>query len=161
MTLKPTCRVRRAFSLFEALAVIIVVAIAVPPIAAIASSRAMAVSDATRRHAAMLLAAGVMESILADSESTSTDLGFEGFARADYLTAPVIGLRPRLTEMAEPAGALGVSYDVAIGSCVDADGSPASDDAPGALRLITATASWTNAQGDPESLPLSTLVVNR
>ncbi len=161
MTTRIPSRVRRAFSLFEALAVVIVIAIAVPPMAAIATSRAHAVTDASRRHAAMMLVVGVTEAIMADSESSAPLLGFEGFARVDYLSAPVTGLRDRLTSMAAPAETFGITYDVTIGSCFNSSGSPALFNTPGALRLITVTASWVNAAGDPTSLPIKTLVVNR
>jgi len=161
MILRHPSRLLRAFSLIEALAVILVVSIAVPPMAAIARTRALAVSDGARRHAAMILAAGVIESIIADSESTNAQLGFEGFARGDYLSAPVIGLRTRLTSMAAPATALGITYDVTIGSPVDSSGNTALYNTTGALRLVTVTPTWVNAAGQSASLPITTLVVNR
>lgn len=154
-------RTRRAFSLFEALAVVIMVAIAIPPMAAIAQVRADAVTDAARRHAALHLAVGITEAVLADSESTAPQLGFEGLARADYMDAPVNGLRIRLKDMADPATTLGITYDLTIGPSLDVKGKPAAFDAPSALRLITVTASWTSASGKAASLALKTMVVNR
>ena len=154
-------RARRAFSLFEALAVIIMVAIAIPPMASIAQSRAASVSDASRRHVATHLAVGVTEAILADVESASPRLGFEGLARGDYLTAAADGVRTRLAAMAAPGAAMGITYDVTIGSPVDIKGKAAAFNAQFALRLITVTASWTSATGTPLSLEITTMVVNR
>lgn len=152
---------RRAFSLLEAMAIVVMVAVAVPPMASIAQSNAVRAGDATRRHAAMHLAVGVTEAVLADSESTHPLLGFEGFARADYLTAQGIGLRSRLARLEEPAAAFGVTYEVSFSDPFTAAGDPASADADLALRIVTVRAAWTTVMGRDGSIELKTAVVNR
>jgi hypothetical protein len=152
---------RRAFSLFEAMAVVVMVAIAVPPMAAVAQSHARAAGDAARRHTALHLAVGVVEAILADAESTGPRLGFEGFARPDYLDHPVDGLRVRLTDMAEPAAALGIRFDAELSDPFTNTGDPAALDADHAMRLVTVTARWTSMAGAEASLELQAAVVHR
>jgi len=149
------------FSLIEAMAVVVMVAVAVPPMAAIARSNADASGDAARRHTATHLAAGVMEAVLADSESTDARLGFEGFARVDYLDAPTDGLRARLSTMAEPASRFGITFDVTFSDPFTNTGDPASADATLALRMVTVRADWRTLGGAPASVVLQSAVVNR
>jgi type II secretory pathway pseudopilin PulG len=151
----------RAFSLLEAMAVVVMVAIAVPPMAAVAQAHARAAGDAARRHTAIHLAVGVIEAILADAESTNPRLGFEGFARPDYLDHPIDGLRARLADMTEPAAAFDIRFDAAFSEPFTNTGTPAPADADRALRLVTVTAHWTSLAGTDASLELQAAVVNR
>lgn len=151
----------RAFSLVEALAVVIMVAVAVPPMASVAWSHARASGDAARRHAAVHLAVGVLETIIADGESAAPDLGFSGFARIDYLDAPINGLRTRLDDMTEPATSKGITYEIEISEPFDSAGDPALPTEALAMRLITVTASWRNTDGRASTFQLQTAVVNR
>lgn len=155
----PTCR--RAFSLMEAMAVVVLVAIAVPPMAAIAQSHAHAAGDAARRHTAVHLAAGVVEAILADVESTDPRLGFAGLARPDYLESPVDGLRLRLGSMLDPAREMSIDFDVVFSDPFTNTGDPAGATEPLAMRVVTVTSTWQAMSGRPASFDLQTAVVNR
>ena len=145
----------------EAMAVIVLVAIAVPPMAAIARSHAHAAGDAARRHTAVHLAAGVVEAILADVESTDPRLGFPGLARTDYVESQVDGLRLRLGSMLEPATALSIDFDVVFSDAFSNTGDPAGPTEPLAMRIVTVTTTWHAMSGQPASCELQTAVVNR
>ena len=140
---------------------IVLVAIAVPPMAAIARSHAHAAGDAARRHTAVHLAAGVVEAILADAESTDPRLGFPGLARPDYVESEVDGLRMRLGSMLEPAAAMSIDFDVALSEPFSNSGDPAGSADPLAMRIVTVTATWQAMSGAPAIFELQAAVVNR
>ena len=145
----------------EAMAVVVLVAIAVPPMAAIARSHAHAAGDAARRHTAVHLAAGIVEAILADVESADPRLGFPGLARPDYIESQVDGLRLRLGPMLEPATALRIDFDVAFSDPFTNSGDPAGAADPLAMRLVTVTTTWPSMSGRAATFELQTAVVNR
>ena len=87
----------RAFTLLEAIIVVLVLALSVPPTVAWLGDSAARRADSVNAVRASALATTVMETILADASSTSPSLGFGAFANsAAYLDTASTGLRARL-----------------------------------------------------------------
>lgn len=144
---------RRGTSLIEAVAVVLVLAICVPPTIAWMMSGAQRRDDAVRIIRATTLAQAVMEQVLCDASNTDV-----GAAPAAYLDTAVTGLRARLSSVASIYTGAGFSYDVAFGPLSDASltvtGAPAAD----LYRTVTVTVSYTSARGAAVSIPVSGVV---
>lgn len=146
----------RAFSLIEAVVVVIVLGLAVPPALSWLDSAVSARADAVNATRATVLATSVMESILADSASTAPGLGFAAFAdESAYLNNPASGLRTRLVALTEPYEASGLAYAVTIGPLTAFDGVASGDSSRDVFRLITVTVTFPSAAGGTLELPVS------
>lgn len=144
---------RRGTSLIEAVAVVLVLAICVPPTITWMMSSAERRDDAVRIIRATTLAQAVMEQVLCDASTTDV-----GAAPAAYLDTATTGLRARLAGAASLYTDAGYAYDVAFGPLSDAalavTGAPAAD----LYRTVTVTVSYTSARGAAVSIPVSGVV---
>lgn len=147
---------RRAFSLIEAVVVVIVLGLAVPPALSWLDSAVSARADAVNAARATVLATSVMESILADSASSAPGLGFAALAdESAYVDDPASGLRTRLAALAQHYEAFGLAYAVSIGPLAAFDGVATGDPSRDVFRMITVTVTFPSAAGGTLELPVS------
>lgn len=151
---------RRAFTLLEAIIVVLVLALSVPPTVAWLGESAARRADSVNAVRASALATTVMETILADASSTSPSLGFGAFANsATYLDTATTGLRARISGLASPVEALGFSYTVTFSALVDSAGVVNADTSKNLFRRVTVTVSYGSAASStPISLSVEAFV---
>lgn len=149
----------RAFTLIEAVTVVLVLAIAVPPAIAWLDEAVSARADAVNATRATALATAVAEHIVADCSSDATGLGFAALANsATYLSAPTTGLYARLTPITSFYAPMGFTQTVTIGPLIDKTGSVNSNSAKNVFRLVTVTIDFPSATGGKLHLVVSVLV---
>jgi type II secretory pathway pseudopilin PulG len=154
-----TCRA--AFSLIEAVVVVIVVAVAVPPSMMWLDEAVTRRVDAANLNRATMLASAVLETVLADSASDAAGLGFAAFATpATYLDGAGAGLRARMSTVFTPYQTVGMSYNVTIGDLVSSSGAANADIAQNVFRKITVEVSYPAAAGGTQVLALSCVVTS-
>lgn len=147
---------RRGFSLLETLAVMVVLAIAVPPASMMLADAGRARRDAVMMARATWLATGVLEHVLADVNSPAAGLGFDALDdSATYLDDATTGLYARLDSMMSFYDALGLSATVTIGPLADASGAVTGDADQDLFRTITVNVSWTDSKGEARTLALA------
>ena len=139
---------RRAATLIETLALVIVIAVATPPLVASATAGSRAAADSRARAQALALASAALETVIADAASGRPELGLEAMGEPEYLSDPESGLFARLERVSEAAEAAGVRVTVTIASPVDARGEDVDASDAEALRLVTATASHPSSLGE-------------
>jgi len=155
-------RARRGFSLIEAVVVIVVLAISVPPTILWLDSSVSRQADAINATRATFMATTIIENILADSASTATGLGFEAFVNsALYLDTPVNGLRARLSTQFQGLTTMGFTYTVNIGGIVGPSGVVDADPLRNTYRIITVTIAAPSASGPPLSIAVSAVIAAR
>jgi len=119
---RPMRSSRRAFSLIEAVVVVVVLSISVPTTLVFTDAAVSRRADSVTAIRATAYATAVMESVMADSSSRAAGRGFEAFANtASYLEGPQ-GLFERLAGVTAGYRAQGMSCAVGIGPKVDATG---------------------------------------
>jgi type II secretory pathway pseudopilin PulG len=139
---------RRAFSLIEAIAAIVVLSIAVPSTMAVLVDSSRANADAVNTTRASALASLVLEQVLADASSESPALGFAAFADANaYLTTATTGLNDRIAASVAPYQAVGMTYLVTIGDLADNTGAVTGNPALDLFRLVTVTVTFPTSRG--------------
>ncbi len=149
----------RGFSLIEAVVVIMVLAISVPPSLQLLDSAASTRADAINATRAALLGTSVLEQILADVHSSSLGLGFGALGDADaYLNTPGNGLVPRIAGVTDTYSALGLTYSVTIGALAQADGAVSGDKRFDVYRRITVTVTYPSASAGDIDMPISAIV---
>jgi len=152
-------RLRRAFTLVESLAVIVVLSIAVPPAVSMMTDSAKAQSDSITLTRATWFATGILEHVMADASSDDAGLGFAAFADSDaYLNTPDTGLADRISAMSAHYASLGLTYSVTIGPLCDATGAVTGDADEDVFRQITAGVSWTSMRGVDRTLNIGCVV---
>lgn len=144
-------KLRRAFSLIEAAAVIVIVALIVPPVATMLTNSAGTRAEHVSLARASMLGDAVLETIVADAASDEPTLGFGAFADADaYLNASGTGLRDRLSATAELYAQYGLGYVVTIGPLADASGQVTGDAGEDRYRLVTVIVTHPSQAGSGE-----------
>lgn len=158
---RPTRSTRAGFSLVEAVVMIVVVALLVPPsVSMLSQAQAMRV-DATQSTRATILARSVMEQVLADVSSPSASLGMAALASSStYLDAPTTGLRARLADVSAAYQTLGHSWSLTIGAPVSVSGSADADSARNIYRTVQVSVTWNSARSGPRTYALSTIVTD-
>ncbi len=152
---------RRAFSLIEALAVIVVLGIAIPPASMLLVDAGGARRDAVMTARATWLATGVLEHVLADVNSAEPNRGFAALAdSALYLDDPTDGLLARLAVTIAFYQGLGLDAAVAISGLVAADGTATGDVYQDLFRRVSVTVSWTDSAGQARSLVIGAQVTD-
>ncbi|GJQ28521.1 MAG: hypothetical protein HBSAPP03_04050 [Phycisphaerae bacterium] len=142
----PRRHARRAFSLLEAIIVVLVLAISVPSTVAWLGESASRRADSVNAVRASTLATTVMETILADASSDAPGLGFAAFASpAAYLDTPTTGLRARLATLTGPSEAIGFAYTVEFSALIDATGAVNADASKNLFRRATVTVTYGSA----------------
>ncbi len=149
---------RRGVTLVEVMALVIVVAIAVPPIAAISVSSSRALVEERRTFHTAWLASAVLEQIVADAGTGDEGLDLEAMGDAAYLDNGTSGLRVRMDSVATDLLAGGLAYEVVFGLPRDATGALIDVNDSAATRLVTVTVSYTNELGRGVDATFSTVV---
>ncbi len=140
---RPRTSNRRGFSLLEAIIVVLVLALSVPPTVVWLGESAARRVDSVNAVRASALATTVMESILADASSTAPSLGFGAFANSStYLDSPTTGLRARISALTSPVESIGFSYGVTFSALVDSTGVVNADTSKNLFRKVTVTVSY-------------------
>ncbi len=154
-----TAHHRRGFSLIEAVVVIMVLAISVPPSLQLLDSAASTRADAINATRATLLGASVLEHVLADVHSTDPGLGFTALSDADaYLNTGGSGLVARISGVTGGYASLGLDYSVTIGPLAQADGVVSGDPDFDVYRRITVTVTYPSAADGTINMPISAIV---
>ncbi len=138
----------RGFTLIEAVAVVVVLALVVPPSLMWMDDAAARRADAVATMRATTLATAVAETVLADSVAQTPGLGFSAFANpVTYLDTPVSGLRARLGTVASMYESMGMVYAVEVGALVDGTGTVNVDVASNIFRVVTVRVTYPSAEG--------------
>ncbi len=140
------------------MALIIVAAIAVPPIVALSTSGSRAIADDRRSFHAAWFATAVLEQIIADAGTQDGEMDLAAMDAPGYLDDPGAGLRARLEDLVSEYESRGMAYEVTIGPALDAAGSPVDASDRAATRLVTVEIVYTNELGRDVRAPLSTVV---
>ncbi len=149
---------RRGVTLVEIMALVIVVAVAVPPIAALSSSSSRALVEERRSFHTAWLATAVLEQIIADASSGDESMSLEAMGDPAYLDAGDGGLRARLATVTDAYEDQGMTYEVSFGLVRDAEGNAIDADDRAATRLVTVEVLYTNGLGRAVRAPFSTVV---
>ena len=151
---------RRAFTLIEAVVVIVALALIVPPSVAWMNRAGQDRVDAVNATRASFLASAVLEQVMADVTSPATGLGFGALASsATYLNTANTGLYARLTGLTSSYASAGLSYTVTIGSLVDQTGAVNGTPALNTFRVVTVTVTFPASHASAaHSLSMSTMV---
>lgn len=144
---------RRGASLIEAVLVVVLLALAVPPALRLMEDVAAGRADAVNAVRAATLASGVLETVLAD-----VALGGDVLSDMNgYLQTPTTGLQARLALLAGPYEAVGLSYAVAASGLVDATGLTSGDPDRDVYRIVTVTVEFPAARGGRIAAPMSVM----
>jgi len=150
---------RSAFSLLESLAVIIVLAIAIPPAMSMMTEGARSQADAVAQTRATWFATAILETILADVASEDPDLGFEALDNFGvYLKTPVTGLHDRLAPVRDHYEPMGFSYDASAGPLSNETGVVTGDAQQDVFRTVTVEVSWSTLRGQSRTLTVDCVV---
>lgn len=152
-------RSRRGVSLLEAVAVVVILAVAVPPTIMWLDESTSHRADAMNTTRAGMFATIVMENILADSASTASDLGFAAFANSNqYLNTATTGLRDRISPSTSFYEAMGMTYAVTIGVLVGPNGTTTGSTSTDIFRIITVSVTFNSAVSGTQTLSISSFV---
>lgn len=149
---------RRGAMLIEAVVVVVLIGLSVPPLLSVVSEAAESRADTVRAAEATMLAQGVMEQILADVYVRG--IGMSALDDPEtYLDAPGQGLRSRMAWMLEPASERRLAMDVLVSGPVGPMGVPTGDVERDAFRLVTVDVRFTSSRGQSE-LSISSMVTD-
>lgn len=146
---------RRGISLVEVITVIVVLAIAVPPSLRLVGDSVNARIDAINLTRATTLASALAEHLLADIASDDTALAFAALADPDAWEA---GFRARAAATAAPYDAVGITYDLAVGSLTDAHGVATGDAGEDVYREVAIAVTYRLANGATATYTLELVV---
>lgn len=159
MTLRTHAIPRRAFTLIEAVIVVVAIAVVVPPTLLWMDDAAGQRADAANATRASALASAVMENILADVSSRAPGLGFDALnSSSTYLNTAKTGLTARMNAVSSTYKSMGITYSVTIGKLVDYRGAVNASPALNAFRNITVTVQFKTSRGASAAMTQSTLV---
>lgn len=149
---------RRAFTLVESLAVIIVLSIAIPPAVSMMVDSAGAQSDAVMQARATWFASALLEQVMADVNSDAPGLGFAALDDTDaYLTTATTGFNDRNAALVASYNAMGLTHDFLFGDLADATGAVTGDADQDVFRTVTAEVTWTDMSGASRTLSIGCL----
>lgn len=146
-------KIRRGATLIEAVIVVLVLAIAVPPMVVGVSDSVGRRSDAIQLIRASTLASAVMNQI--KSDSITTDIGADV---ATYLNRPATGLRARMDRVTSIMTAAGLSFNVAVSDRLDLSLVPSGNRNRDLFRTVTVTVRFTDSIGSVREIPFDTVV---
>lgn len=150
---------RRGFSLIEAIAAIVILALVAPVSMFTLRDAAASRSESIQLTRATWLAVAVMETVLGDLSSGDPALGFGALSDvASYLDTPSTGLRARLASVTDHYRSLGFEWTLTVGGLVAADGAPSGDEELDVYRVVRVTVSWVGAGHGPVEYPVSAIV---
>lgn len=144
---------RSAFTLTEAIVVVVVLAIAVPPTVSAFRDASLAGVSHRRTVEAETYACAILETILSDVYADTSSINFDGIASPSYEA----DLPARLAGLDRFYGDRGFTFDLTVSARVGHDGRPA---APGSdlYRYVTVIVSHT-AGPQPRELARASLLV--
>lgn len=150
---------RRAFTLMEAIAAIVVLGVIVPPSVSMLRTAAVARSGSIDTIRATWLANGVLEQVIADVSSPTSSLGMSALANSStYVDTATTGLRARMA--AVTAGYPSTfSWTLTIGSLVSASGSSTGSAAADVYRYVQVNVTWPTPHGS-KTLNVGALVTD-
>ena len=149
---------RRAFSLLECVAVVAVLAVAVPVTLSFMDESASNRADAVNAARATVLGSAVMEHVLADVQSATGTQGFTSLANSSaYLSTATTGLYDRMLPVSAPYTTAGLTYAVTIGSLESFNGT-VTGGAADVFRSVTVTVTYPSARGGNLSVSLTSRV---
>lgn len=158
MNATPAHPARRGVTLIEAVVVVVVLSLAMPPMLSVVNAVAEARAEAATISSATALAQGVMEQVLADVHGGEDAPGYEAMEDATtYLEEPDSGLYTRLEWIAEPYAARGITFEVQIGAPVGPEGVATGDADADRFRSVTVVVEMPGSQGRFE-MRISSLV---
>ncbi len=145
----------RAVTLIEAMIVVVVLALAIPPILAMTTDVVDARVESVRISEATALAQGIAEHVLADAhatgDATGEPVGMGAMAdAAAYMEHPTTGLRARLAWMAEPYETRGITWSVEIGELCNSDGEATGSSDADLYRRVRVLVSFVGSRGRME-----------
>jgi hypothetical protein len=150
---------RSAFTLIEAVAVVLVLALIVPPTLGWMQGTAARRADAVAAMRATTLATAVVETVMADVASSAPGMGFAALATpATYIDTPVVGLRARLASVTGVYEAQGLTYTVEIGALVNSSLAVDADAALNLFRVVTVRVTAPSATGAPFEIVVPVVV---
>lgn len=151
--MSPRLAARRGATLIEAVAVVLVLAIAVPPTIAWMMSADARRTDAIRITQATTLAASVLDQVLSDS--VTADIGA---SVSTYLNTQTTGLRARLAPVTDLYTTAGLTYSVDFSPAVDSTLNTSATSALNIYRRVTVTAMFVDSAGVTRSAPVTTVI---
>ncbi len=153
------CIARRAFTLIEAVVVVVVLAVSLPPTIMWLDQSTSRQADAASATRATFLASSVLETVKADVASASPGLGFAALANsAAYVDTPFTGLRARVATTLQPMLDMGLEYDVSIGELVNENGVVDASTPKNIFRIVSVTVTAPSATGPELSIQVSCVV---
>ncbi len=157
--IKPHPARRRAFTLIEAVVVILALAISLPTTLVWLDDANVRRADAVHQVRATALATLVMEHVLADVASKSANLGFAALSNSNtYLSTASTGLYARLQTFTAPYTAIGINYTVTIGGLVDKTGSVSGNATFDVFRRVTVSVTFSGGDGTVRTVNLQSMV---
>lgn len=152
---------RRAFTLVESLAVVVVLAVAIPPAVSMMADSARAQADSVTITRATWFASALIEQIIADVNSDDAGLGFAALDDSDtYLTTPSVGFEARNSALIAHYGSLGLTHGVLIGELSNASGTVVGDIEEDIFRTVTVSVTWTTLKGDSRTMGIGCVVTD-
>lgn len=149
----------RGFSLIEAIAAIVILALVAPISMVTLRDAAASRADAIQLNRASWLASAVMETVLADVSSADNALGFDALADLNaYRTTPATGLDARLATITDHYDSLGFEWSLDVSGLVASDGVASADEELDIYRVVTVTVSWMGAARGTTDYQLSAVV---
>jgi type II secretory pathway pseudopilin PulG len=152
---------RRAFTLIEAVVVILALGISLPTTLIWLAEANNRRADGVNQTRASALASLVMEHVLADVASRAAGRGFDALATpATYLNDATDGLTARLAAITSPYTTMGVTYSVSIGGLVSRSGAATGSPLQDLFRNVTVTVTFPGADGTPRTAVVQSLVTS-
>jgi type II secretory pathway pseudopilin PulG len=146
---------RRGFTLIEAVTIVVIIALTVPPTVMFLESATARRADAVQAQRATTMGQAVMDFVLADVSSNQPELGFGALAD---MTAYETSLRSRLRPVSDHYDTMGFVYDINASALVSSSGSATGNPASDVFRIITVTVTAPSAQGAGINVDFSMLV---
>lgn len=146
-------KARRGTTLIEAVVVVLVLAIAVPPTISGMMGSAARREDAIQITRATTLAASVLEQIMCDA--VTADIGADPSA---YLDTAVNGLRDRVAATTSLYTDLGMTYSVTVGPEVSSSLVTTGHAAQDVYREVVVSVTFVDASGTTRTIPVTTMI---
>lgn len=152
---------RRAFTLVESLAVVVVLSVAIPPAVSMMVDSARAQADSVKQTRATWFATAILEHIIADVNSDDALLGFAALADSNaYLTTASTGLNDRTQDVTTLYSGYGLTHSVQIGALSDAGGTVTGDVNMDVFRTVVVGVTWITLKGDSRTLDIGAVVTD-
>ncbi len=146
---------RRAFTLIEALTVVVIIALTVPPAVMFLDAASQRREDAVQAQRAATLAQGLMELVLADVASDHVSLGFAALGDMAVYQA---GFTPRAAPLTDSYTGMGFNYTLEATPLVSASGVVTGNVQQDIFRVVTVVVTAPRAGTAPIDVRFSALV---